>query len=119
MKIQIVGMDKLQKTLNNMSPKVYNAVEKELKIITLDLQGKAQQLAPVDTGDLKGSAFADVSGPVGTVGFTEPYALRQHESMGFKHPKGGEAKYLENPYKENKDKYIDAIKDAAKKAVEP
>lgn len=111
-------MPELQKLLKLMPDNTNNAVHKELQKITLDLQGKAQRLAPVDTGDLRGSAFAEVDNLDGTVGFTEPYSLSQHENVGFKHPKGGESKYLETPYKENKDKYVDAISKAAKKAVE-
>ena len=36
---------------------------------------------------------------VGEVGFNEPYALVQHERLDYKHPKGGKAKYLEDPLK--------------------
>lgn len=118
MNITIKGMPELQKLLKIMPGNTNDAVHKELQKITLDLQGKAQRLAPIDLGDLRGSAFAEVDGLDGVVGFTEPYALRVHEGVGFRHPKGGEAKYLETPYKENADKYADAIGKAAKKAVE-
>ena len=118
MKIEIKGMAELQKTLKGMPAKTESAVHKELQKITLDLQGKSQKLAPVDTGDLRGSAFAEVDGLDGTVGFTEPYALRQHEEVGYRHPKGGEAKYLETPYKENAGKYAEAIIATSKKAVD-
>lgn len=118
MKIEIKGMAELQAAFKKMPSNAESAVKKELKIITLDLQGKAQKLAPVDTGDLKGSAFAEIDGLNGTVGFTEPYALRQHEEVGYRHPKGGEAKYLETPYKENAGKYADAIIAEVKKVVD-
>ena len=31
------------------------------------------------------------------VTFNRPYAVRQHEELGYRHPKGGKAKYLEDP----------------------
>lgn len=117
MNITIKGMPELQSILKNMPINTKDAVHSELVNITQDLKGKSQRLAPVDLGDLRGSVFAEVEGLDGTVGFTEPYALSQHENLGFKHPKGGEAKYLETPYKENKDKYVDAIGKTVKKAV--
>jgi hypothetical protein len=85
--------------------------------IVLDLQGKSQALAPVDTGFLQAAAFAEVVNLEGTVGYTAPYALRIHEEVGYRHPHGGQAKYLEEPYKANKGKYEKALIDAAKKAV--
>ena len=30
------------------------------------------------------------------VSYNTPYACRQHEEIGWRHPGGGEAKYLEN-----------------------
>ena len=119
MNITVKGMPELQKILKNMPSKVEGAVHKEMKTIVEDLKGKAQLLTPVgETGDLQGSAFAEVEKLDGVTGFTSPYALKQHEELGFRHPKGGQAKFLETPYKENQDKYIEAIRKAAKGAVE-
>jgi len=143
MSIKIIGLDKLMKKLAVMPKKVENATEKALTKVALDLQGKAQLRAPVDTGDLRGSAFTVVGNrqniAINTesdknpksarenipsaenmqaiVGFTEPYALRQHEDMDARHPLGGEAKFLENPYKENRSKYVDMIGKAIAREV--
>jgi len=118
MKVKIEGLDELNALFKKMPKLANKAIEKELKIVGLDLQGKSQELAPVDLGDLQGSAFTEVSGLDATVGFTEIYSLRQHENIGYRHPKGGQAKYLEQPYKENVPKYINMIGDAVKKAVD-
>jgi hypothetical protein len=115
---RIDGLDELNAYLKNVPPEAKDAVNHELKLIAADLQGKAQRLAPVDTGDLRGSAFSEVIGMDATVGFTEPYALRQHEELDYAHPRGGQAKYLETPYKENVKKYADDIGDAVKGATE-
>jgi hypothetical protein len=127
MNIQIQGMQELQKALKNIPEQAKGAASKELRKITLDLKGKAQRIAPVAGmtisgyigGDLVGTAFAEVEGLEGVVGFTSPYALRQHEEVGYRHETGKTAKFLETPYKENAGKYAEAIKDAVRKAVDP
>jgi hypothetical protein len=116
--IKIEGLDELQKILKKMPKEAEKAAMFALEKAATDLQSKAQLLAPVDMGDLRGSAFTEVVGQEATVGFTEPYATRQHEEVGYRHPKGGQAKYLEEPYKENMNRYIDYIGDAIRKAVE-
>lgn len=147
--ISIDGMKELQEAFKQIPDNAKEAYENQLKIVSLDLQGKAQQLAPVDTGDLRGSAFTvtgkhgDISkktqsdknpeSPRGElpnpedleayVGFSEPYALRQHEDLELDHSvngghKGGQAHFLLQPLEENRDKYIDSFGKAIKKAVE-
>jgi len=118
MNVTITGMNELNAVLKKIPSQAETAVKKELELIAADLQGKAQRLAPVDTGDLRGSAYTEVDGMVATIGFNTPYALRQHEDVENHHPKGGQSKYLETPYKDNIDKYTDALKSAIKKAVE-
>lgn len=117
-KITIEGDEALGKILQSIPEKAKDAAHSELKKIALDLMGKAQQLAPVDTGDLRGSAFNEVDGLEAVVGFTEPYATRQHEEMEWEHPKGGQAKYLETPYKENLPEYVKGMGETVRKAVE-
>lgn len=116
--IRVEGLDELESKLRNIPRKAESEVEGALIEILFDLKGKSQRLAPIDVGNLKGSAFAENDGLEGTVGFQEVYAVIQHESMDFNHPKGGEAKFLENPFKENINKYIKAIGAAVKRAVE-
>lgn len=89
-------------------------VRRGVQSAALDLLGKAQNLAPVDTGDLRGSGnteFQDTAGGyTGTVGFAAEYATVQHEDLTFEHPQGGQAKYLEEPYLENLERYKDALR---------
>jgi len=138
--------------------------------IVLDLAGKSAERAPVETGDLRNNCVARVddtvifenqsmTGSVGTkarrrvratVGYSLPYALRQHEDFTLDHGKtdgkpryravrhttkggtltsyigpasvnrvaGGEAKYLENPFRENQEKYRELLREVPKKALE-
>jgi hypothetical protein len=116
--VKIEGLDDLQKILRKMPGAAEKAAMNQIEKAATDLQGKAQMLAPVDMGDLRGSAFTEVQGMEATVGFAEPYALKQHETIGYRHPRGGQAKYLEQPYKENLKKYVNSIGDAIRRAVE-
>lgn len=56
---------------------------------------KANQLVPVESGDLKDSGIVTVDGDTATVTYTSEYALKQHERLDFDHPGGGHAKFLE------------------------
>jgi hypothetical protein len=53
----------------------------------------------------------------GIAGFNTPYALAQHERLDFNHPKGGKAKYLEDPLKQNADRYGDHLAGRMREAV--
>jgi len=62
-------------------------------------------------------------GPVGKekavyISFNTPYARRQHEELGYNHPRGGKAKYLEDPFNRNKDKVLKYAEKQVKKALE-
>lgn len=51
---------------------------------------------PIRDGPLRASGGTDVDDDTASVFFDTPYAARQHEEVGWRHPKGGQAKYLEN-----------------------
>lgn len=61
------------------------------------LQDLAVQRTPIQDGILRASARATSEGLDAAVSFNTPYAVRQHEELGYQHPNGGEAKYLERP----------------------
>ena len=52
------------------------------------------------------------------ISFNTPYARRQHEELGYNHPRGGKAKYLEDPFNRNKDKVLKYAEKKVKKALE-
>ena len=52
------------------------------------------------------------------VSYNTPYARRQHEELGYNHPLGGKAKYLEDPFNRNKDKVLKYAEKQVKKALE-
>lgn len=51
------------------------------------------------------------------VSFSTPYARRQHEELGYYHPRGGHAKYLESPFNRNKSKVLKMAELQIKKAL--
>jgi len=52
------------------------------------------------------------------ISFNTPYARRQHEELGYNHPLGGKAKYLETPFNANKKKVIKYAEKQIKKALQ-
>lgn len=105
----------LRSRVDAAKAKLAQASRRALQEVTLDLIGKAITRAPIDTGDLRGSGASEVitegQQDIGAVGFGTPYAVIQHESLDFDHPNGGEAKYLERPYLENKERYKQRLGD--------
>ena len=86
------------------------------------MQGKSAAQAPVDTGDLRANCTVSPVQMGDTeiyvkVGYKLPYAIVQHERLDFNHPKGGKAKYLEDPYNDNAAKYNRFIRDAVRQAL--
>ena len=52
------------------------------------------------------------------ISFSTPYARRQHEELGYNHPRGGKAKYLEDPFNRNRKKVLRYAEKQVKKALE-
>jgi len=52
------------------------------------------------------------------ISFNTPYARRQHEELGYNHPRGGKAKYLEDPFNRNKKKVLQYTEKQVKNALE-
>lgn len=63
------------------------------------LAAVSKEQVPLDQGPLKNSCYVDVKedGSQGTVSYDTPYAVIQHENLGFQHQRGRKAKYLEDP----------------------
>ena len=79
----------------------------------------AQVYGAAESGSDMKDAFP---GPVGKekavyISFNTPYARRQHEELGYNHPRGGKAKYLEDPFNRNKKKVLKYADKQIKKAL--
>ena len=126
-KVEIKGFDSLKKALAEAEKRNPEVTTQKVTAIALDLAGRSAQQAPVDTGDLRNNCTAALnnseifkeqrvtgsSGPAekveATVGYSLPYALRQHEELNYNHPKGGKAKFLEEPFLEKEQDYINLL----------
>ena len=87
-----------------------------------DLQRKSAEQAPIETGDLRANCSVSPVQQEGekvfvTVGYNLVYARVQHERLDFRHPRGGKAKFLEDPYKENVTRYNTLIGAAVKQGL--
>lgn len=119
---------KLEKQLKKAIQRNPKMTAKVVSDIALDLASRSCRKAPVDTGDLRNNCSAVINNTktfenqtatgampqpalkiIAEVGYSLPYALRQHEDMSYNHPKGGQAKYLEQPFEENEQKYINKL----------
>jgi hypothetical protein len=151
----------LEAQLNNAIKRNSAVTTKIVKEIALDLAERSAELAPLESGDLRDNCHADLNSviiyenqkvtgapskdtlkPTAIVGYSLPYALRQHEDLSYDHNRsdgrkventirhktddgktteyrssstvnvvpGGQAKFLEQPFLENEQKYIDKLK---------
>ena len=68
------------------------------------VRGESVQRTPIDEGTLRASAAVKtVNAETVQIGFHTPYAAKQHEELSYRHPKGGQAKYLESVLIENQE----------------
>ena len=117
MNFEISGMAEIERKIKAVANKVQAEAKEALRDCAFDLLEKSKAVTPIDSGDLRASGHVDIEEDTATVGYNAKYATRQHEDLTYSHPRGGQAKYLENPYKENVDKYIKYIEDRVRRAT--
>lgn len=101
-----------------------NALEEGVTEAANDLVREAQEATPVESGALKASIHTNgaersgtmVTATVQTGGEVSDYAAVQHERTDFAHPRGGQAKYIEEPLLRSAPKFKKHVEDAARKA---
>lgn len=128
--------ERIKVNLQNAGKRKKQKGMKALEECAQDLLKRSQELVPVDTGTLKDSGKVQKYGNQyarwyrvsysatvrermermgkSTQNIKDPdfnYAFAIHEDVPriFNHPNGGQAKFLEQPYRENEDKYIKYI----------
>lgn len=118
--VKLEGFVELTNKLNKSVSQISDTVQSALLDCGNDLQQKAQDLTPVRTGALKASAFTEAesgSNPSVIVGFEEEYAIFVHENLEAHHDVG-QAKFLEQPLKENADKYVEYVRDKVQDLID-
>lgn len=75
------------------------------------LLGESNKAAPIEEGTLErsGTVSVDPAKLQAAISYNTPYAVRQHEEMGYRHDAGRSAKYLENAMNGNVDTIRDII----------
>jgi hypothetical protein len=83
------------------------------------LPDSARIYEAAEAGNEMKDAFPEKIGKEKTVyiSFNTPYARRQHEELGYNHPRGGKAKYLEDPFNRNKKKVLKYADKQIRKAL--
>ncbi len=85
-------------------------VEKELKRLkaaATEIKSRSQEMCPVDSGDLRSSAYVQEipnGWEIGYGGVASDYALEQHENLNYYHD-DGQAKFLELAFIEVTNRY--------------
>lgn len=77
---------------------------------------RAVERTPLETGALRNSATASVGDRQAAVSYNTPYAVKQHEEVGYQH-QDGEAKFLENAMRSEADAVKRLIAQAYQEAM--
>ena len=115
-----VEMDtsQLMRRLKGKSGEYDRGLRRGIMYAGLALQADSQRIVPVDTGQLKRSARTDSVTPdtdedfAVEVSYSTDYAIYVHEMTHIPHhtPSEAQAKFLEQPARENSREYIEIIK---------
>jgi len=110
--LEIVGTKEVQKKLQRLAIKYGVAYTTAIKDEAKELLEESKEQVPVLTGALKnsGRVFSERNDVIVAYGGvmmheaggeqdTSKYAIPQHERLDYNHPRGGKAKYLEDPFK--------------------
>jgi hypothetical protein len=74
---------------------------------------------PVDTSALVKSLRVASYGPTSaSVSYNTPYAIYVHEDLAMNHPRGGKAKFLEDPLRENAKALGVIMSDVIRKSID-
>lgn len=120
---QVLKIAKLPQLIKDAEAEMKKAARRGLHKGGLIVQRQAQQWVPVDTGNLRGSAFTRVVGTHVEVGFSANYAIYVHENMEQKlkgQPRAsgrgvywgpdGRPKFLEAAWKAKREEFMQAVR---------
>lgn len=103
MSIKVSGGSGIIRNINNYGKQVERDMTGNLRKACLLVRRRSQLEVPVDTGNLKATAFTMVvkigSILLGIIGYAAAYAGFVHERLELRHNPGKKAKFLEDPLK--------------------
>lgn len=84
----------------NINPIVREAANRGLALSAEHILGVSNQDVPIEEATLErsGTVSTDPANNRAAVSYDTPYAVRQHEELGYRHDAGRSAKYLENAF---------------------
>ena len=74
------------------------------------LRAESANEVPRDTHALAQSAEVSSDSETVVLSYDTDYAIKQHEELGYRHPRGGKAKYLEDPFNANTGKMVQIVR---------
>ena len=114
--IYFTGLSQINRNLNKEIKKIKGRTKAGLWQAALMVRKQSQELTPVDTGNLRGSAFTDSydtqKGPDAVIGYTASYAPYVHEIDA--NYRVGQWKFLEMALRMLKKKILHTIKSYAR-----
>jgi hypothetical protein len=117
-RITVTGLDRVLTNLNRQVLKIKKRTAAGMWEAALIVQRRSMELTPVDTGNLKGSAYSILvprllaGGPGAEIGYTASYAPFVHEID--RNYKVGQWKFLETALKEKRKEVLEAIRRRAR-----
>jgi hypothetical protein len=135
----VSGLEALKKAFKAKLDKHKAGFRRGVKKATFLVHRESALLVPVDEGNLRASEFSRVEGQgfdsVGYVGYTADYAIYVHEDLELRHGEdynawhgeeiaagllkprgpGQQAKFLEQPFRQNRQRIVNLIKEEMRK----
>ena len=102
---------------NDPASQIEANIERALLAGAEVLLDESNRKAPIETGALIRSGVARAEGHKAAAGYNTPYAVRQHEELGYQHDQGREAKFLENAATNNRARIEAAIVDELRRGT--
>jgi hypothetical protein len=110
MATRLQGLDKVMRNLEVQIKGIKGRSMAGLWEAGLQIQRVAQKRTPVDTGNLKASAYTrKYNEEAIEIGFTAAYAVYVHENLEAHHPVG-QAKFLESAVTDNQRAIVEIIR---------
>lgn len=118
--LELKGLREVNQGLKKLGKQYPIATAHAMYAEAMEVQREATRRAPVEFGPLRASAYTvppTSKSLITETGFGTEYAARQHEELAWQHPRGGEAKYLENAYNQRSGGMLQRLAEYIKKLV--
>lgn len=116
--MSVQGMKNLEAAVKRQNDVKARGLRKGLGRAGLFLQRESMKLVPIDTGVLRSSANTRLVGhgaeSVAIISYGTTYGVYVHENLEARHKPGTQAKFLEQPFREKRDRLQEIIAEAVR-----